>query len=102
MLQSGRQPRDRSEQMILNNFHAMQAVQHRWPETGDPLTPDDVLDLHSTVTRDTLDDERDAGRLQGPQDERIVMGGRRNYLHRPPPAEELPRRLELCASSPTG
>ena len=72
MLQSGRRPRDRSEQMILNNFHAMQAAA-ALAASGDPLMPADVLHLHRTVTHDTLDDERDAGRLQEPGDERIAV-----------------------------
>ena len=60
--------------MILNNYEAIRAVEEL--AVGDePLTPNDVLDLHRIVTRDTLDDERDAGRLQGPGDERIVVGG---------------------------
>ena len=97
MLRNGRQPRDRSEQMIFNNFNAMQAAASL-AAGGDPLTPNDVLDLHRTVTHDTLDDERDAGRLQGPEDDRIVVGGYDGQVvYRPPPAEELPQRLErLC------
>ncbi|MCY4616586.1 MAG: Fic family protein [Chloroflexi bacterium] len=102
MLQSGRQPRDRSEQMILNNFHAMQAAA-ALAVSGDPLTPGDILDLHRTVTHDTLDDERDAGRLQGPEDERIaVVWQDGTVLHRPPSAEELPDRLALLCEFANG
>ena len=102
MLLSGRQPRDRSEQMILNNFHAMQGAASL-AETGNPLTPDDVLTLHRTVTHDALDDEHDAGRLQGPEDERIVVQwDDGTILHRPPPASELPARLELLCEFANG
>ena len=102
MLLSGRQPRDRSEQMILNNFHAMQAAA-ALAARGGPLTPGDVLDLHRTVTHDTLDHEPDAGRLQGPDDERIaVVWQDGTVLHWPPPAEELPGRLELLCEFANG
>lgn len=102
MLQSGRQPRDRSEQMILNNFHAMQAAA-ALAASGEPLTPDAVLDLHRTVTHDTLDDERDAGRLQAPEDERIaVVWQDGTVLHRPPSADALPGRLELLCEFANG
>ncbi|MXZ63837.1 MAG: Fic family protein [Chloroflexi bacterium] len=102
MLQSGRQPRDRSERMILNNFHAMQAAA-ALAASGEPLTPDAILDLHRTVTHDTLDDELDAGRLQRPEDERIaVVWQDGTVLHRPPPAEELAGRLELLCEFANG
>lgn len=97
MLQSGRLPQDRSERMILNNYEAIRAVEEL-ASGAEPLTPSHVLELHRIVTRDTLDDERDAGRLQMPGDERIVVGGYDGQVvYQPPPAEELPDRLErLC------
>ena len=102
MLRSGRRPRDRSEQMILNNFEVLQAVASL-AAGGGPLTPGDVTDLHRAVTRDTLDDERDAGRLQRPGEERIaVVWQDGTVLHSPPPAEALPRRLELLCDFANG
>ena len=72
--------------------------------SGAPLTPGDVLDLHRAVTHDTLDDERDAGRLQGPDDERIAVVWPHDgtVVHQPPPAEELPGRLELLCDFANG
>lgn len=54
MLRSGRKPTDRSEQMIVNNFGAMQFVRKHG---GEPLTPQLVLELHRVVTEDTLDEQ---------------------------------------------
>ena len=98
LLHSGRPPRDRSERMILNNFAVLEAA-GELAASGNPLAPDDVLDLHRVVTEGTLDDERDAGRLQDSADERIaVVWQDGTVLHTPPPAAGLPRRLErLCA-----
>lgn len=91
MLRTGRAPQNRSEQMIANNFRAMQFVRER---AADPLTPDLVLEIQRIVTEGTLDDPADAGRLQPPDDVRVrVWGDNDQVLHTPPPADELPERL---------
>ncbi len=95
MLRTGRNPRTRSERMILNNFLAMRYVGER---SGEPLSPEMVLELHEIVTQGTLDDPADAGRLQPVDDTRVrVWDDEGNSLHEPPPADELPERLErMC------
>lgn len=91
MLRAGRRPRDRSERMILNNYRAMRAVRDM---KGAPLTAQAVLDLHVTLTADTLRDPAAAGRLQRPEDERVeVCDANEQVLYLPPPAEQLPDRL---------
>jgi Fic family protein len=96
LLKSGREPKDRSERMILNNFRALQFMREGM---GDTLTPSSVLELHRIVTDGTLDNPSAAGRVQQPGEERVAVydrdDGRR--IHVPPPAEELPERLKrLC------
>jgi len=96
LLRSGREPKDRSERMILNNFRALQFMRD---EMGDELAPDTVLELHRIVTDGTLANPEAAGRLQQPGEERVAVydrdDGRR--VHTPPPGEELPARLRrLC------
>jgi Fic family protein len=94
MIRSRRPPRDRSEQMILNNFLTMQRIQELRDQ---PLTPQLVLDLHRLVSEDTLDDPADAGRLRPAGKEVVVDDAYGTVFHVPPPAEELPQRLEeLC------
>ena len=104
LLRTGREPRDPSERMVLNNYFAMQAAEDL-AGSGEPLTPDHVLELHRIVTDGTLH-ETEAGRLQQPGDERVaIYWDDDRLLHRPPPAEELPSRLEqLCrfANGDTG
>lgn len=94
LLRSGREPKDRSERMILNNYKALQFMRQ---EMGSVLTPESVLELHRIVTAGTLDDPDAAGRLQRPGEERVAVrdpdNGRR--IHTPPPADELPDRLQL-------
>lgn len=93
MLRSGRQPRDRGERMILNNYHAVEAAS-RLARSGAGLRLDDILALHEVVTAGTLDEERAAGRLRGPGDEDIVvMSPSQEVIHQPPPWQELERRM---------
>ena len=98
MLREGRPPRDKSERMIANNFSAMRLVE-QWANDGEPIDLEHILALHRTVTDGTLSDDRDAGRLQQPGEQRVfVVSASGKVVHRPPPAEELPERLQrLCA-----
>ena len=94
MLRSGRAPSTRSEQMILNNFHAMEFVREH---ASNRLSPEMVFELHRIVTADTLDEPEKAGRFRDDQDEIFVEDETGNVLHVPPPAAELAVRLErLC------
>lgn len=97
MLRSGRPPRDRSEQMIANNFQAMQQI-IEWKD--EPMTPEKLLYLQRIVTEDTLDNPMGAGRMQTPEDKRVVVWDDidNQVLHAPPPADELPARIKaMCA-----
>lgn len=95
MLLAGRRPRDASERMIFNNFHAMEVIRAMRNET---ITPERILELHRIVTEGTLEQPGDAGHLR--QDDEISVRDQRDntLLHQPPPWQELPERLErLCA-----
>ena len=94
MLRSGRAPQDRSERMILNHFRALEFMRE---EMGDELTPASILELHRVVTEGTLRDPTAAGRLQRPGEPRVAVFDRdgEDPVHVPPPAEQLPERIEL-------
>lgn len=98
MLKTRRSPRTHGERMVFNNFNGMLEAEQLAREHR-PLTPEDVLELHRIVTDGTLENDSDAGRLQQPGEERVFVADLDDkMLHRPPPAEELPERLEqLCA-----
>jgi Fic family protein len=96
MLRSGRAPTNRGEQMILNNYRALEYMRE---QVDVPLTPDTVFTLHRILTEGTLDNPDAAGRLQRPDEDRVVVYDRvtSQLVHTPPPAEQLPERLEaLC------
>lgn len=96
LIRSGRPPRNRSERMIFNNYRALQFMRE---DMGDTLSTPLVLELQRILTEGTLDNPDSAGALQTSQEERVavvdMMDG--SVLHRPPPVEELPERLErMC------
>lgn len=95
MLRSARPPRDLGERMVANNYRALGFMRE---EIGDRLTPEAVLALHGVITKDTLDDPTASGRLQRPGEERVAVFYRdedQAPIHRPPPAELLPERLQM-------
>jgi Fic family protein len=65
----------------------------------DELTPGAVLELQRILTDGTLDHPDAAGRLQRPDEERIAVVDSVDgtVIHSPPPADQLPKRLEaMC------
>lgn len=95
MIRQQREPRDKSEQMIFNNYRAMQFIHDIKDE---PLTPSILFELQKIVTEKTLDDESLAGRLRTDQDDiHVVDNASQEILHTPPNADELPERIQkLC------
>ncbi len=96
MIQESRQPRNRSERMIHNNYLAMLHIRRF---LGEPLTPEIVLELQRILTEGTLDVPDAAGRLRRSDDDDVqVIDEIGTVLHVPPPASELEERLRrLCA-----
>jgi Fic family protein len=95
MIRSGRQPRDRSELMIFNNFRAMQRIGEI---RGERLTIDLICQIHRIVTEGTLDNPDAAGAFQKPGDVRVGVWDEENeLLHQPPSAVDIPERMQrLC------
>ena len=95
MLRQGRKPKDHSEQMIFNNYQAMQFIRDYKQEK---LTPAMILHLHRILTEETLDDADKAGQYRDADDDiHVVDASGSVSLHTPPEASELPERVEhLC------
>ncbi len=93
MLVTGRAPRDRSEQMIFNNYATMQSLAGARDK---PLTRGMILDIHRRLMREAMDDPDDIGRFRTIEDDVAVFdkADPSRILHRPPPAGELPERLQ--------
>lgn len=95
MLRSGRQPRNIGEQMIKNNYLAMQRIRLL---TDRPLTVDTIFELHRVLTEGTLEISDGAGRLRRADERIVVEDAFGEVLHEPPVAGLLSDRLNaLCA-----
>lgn len=96
MIRTGRQPRDKSERMIFNNYVAMGFIR----QIKDlPLTPSIIFSIHRFLTEGTLDNPEAAGRLRRADEDVVVFDeSTGETLHVPPPAAELEQRLTaICA-----
>jgi len=94
MIRQRRAPRDVSEQMIINNYRAMEKLRDF---KDDPLTISMILELQKTLTEETLTDPKDSGRFRTTDD--IVVRDKRDQevLHIPPKASQIHKRMEnLC------
>lgn len=99
MIRAQRHPKDKSEQMILNNFRTMQRIRSLRQEA---LTPELVFELHRMLTASTLDDASAAGRLRRPADRVRVQDAYNEVFHDPPAAEELDNRLAAMCDFANG
>ncbi|MDD5674454.1 MAG: Fic family protein [Chitinivibrionales bacterium] len=97
MIRSERAPKNKSERMILNNYHTMRLIKEK---TKENLSIDLILDLHRRLSENTMDDPDTVGRFRNAAEEirvydNLAMG--EIVLHNPPPAQELKERTQaLC------
>ena len=92
MLRSGRKPKDKSEQMILNNWESMKYIRSN---RNKKLTPERLLELHSILTIDTMRNPEETGKLRTTDD--IIVEYNNQTVHIPPLANSLKGRVEkLC------
>lgn len=95
MLRTGKRPKDRSEQMIYNNYQSLQMIKKHVKE---PLSIELILKVHSSMTENTLEDQTWVGRFRTPDDEDIhVFDSEGQVLHVPPKAVDVPELMaNLC------
>ena len=101
MIRTERKPKDKSEQMILNNYTAMRFISEF---IDDQLTPSMVFELHKILTNETLEEgyEYKAGVFRSEDDDICVEWDDGTTLHVPPPANELKTRLDLVCGFANG
>lgn len=94
MLRKKMSPKDKSQQMIVNNYQTIQFVVQN---QDTPLTVELLQHIHRLMTENTLDDPNDAGRFRT-NDEVVVENGiTHEIVHRPPSYMDLPSFVEdLC------
>lgn len=83
MILENRPPRDKSEQMILNNFKTIKAIEDEYKDRE--LSQDMLFELHRLITHDTLEITKQ-GRFRTDEDE-VVVADQMNYIYHIPPKE---------------
>ncbi|MFA5161275.1 MAG: Fic family protein [Elusimicrobiales bacterium] len=93
MLRSNRAPANRHEQMVVNNYRAIEEIRRNLKDAS--LTVEAIRRLHSIVTEGTLDTPADSGRFRrSPEDDDVkVFDGEGTILHTPPSGAELEERM---------
>lgn len=87
MLIQGVSPKNKSQQMIYNNY---QTIRYITEHKHEPLTVDRIQLLHNLMTDKTLKNVADAGRFRTAQDDVVVENKiTGEIVHTPPPAENI-------------
>lgn len=94
MIQQEKKPKNKSEQMIFNNFITMKhIVQHK----NKDLTPENMLYIHQLITKGTLDTAQDEGKFRDNDQVKVVNYTNGEIVHTPPLQSDLSRLIEdLC------
>lgn len=95
MLRNKIKPKDKSQQMIANNYQTIQyIVQHQ----KEPLTEDSFLYIHHLITEKTLSDTYNEGKFRT-NDEVVVENGiTHETIYNPPSYLEIPAFVhDLCS-----
>lgn len=95
MIQKEQRPKNKSEQMIMNNFITMKhIIEHK----NEAITPENILYLHKLISNKTLNDPADEGRFRDNNEVFVVDHSTSEIVHIPPPKSELDRLIEdLCS-----
>lgn len=94
MLRKHASPKDKSQQMIVNNYQTIQfIVEHK----NEPLTKDMLLHIHQLMTNKTLERDEDAGRFRQNNEVVVEDAITHDIVHTPPSFEDIPQFVdELC------
>jgi len=91
MLLEKRRPKNKSEQMIYNNFSKMQSVKEIRQKD---LSIELLLELHTSITKETLNSKDEEGRFRSLRDNLNVVTTYQDVIFTPPKADQIQERLE--------
>ncbi len=88
MIIEKREPRNKDEQMILNNYNTIVKIDEDYK--NQPLSETTLFELHSLLTQKTIAEEKQ-GRFRKDSDNIVVQGmlGSQEYITHIPPEEEF-------------
>ena len=94
MLRKKMTPKDKSQQMIANNYQTIQFVVQN---QDTPLTTELLQHIHRLMTEHTLENPQDAGRFRTNDDVVVENGITHEIVHYPPSYTEIPEFVkDLC------
>jgi len=94
MIHKEQKPKDISESMILNNYNTMQEIVRIKDED---ISPEKILEIHSIIAHNTLDDIKDEGRFRQHNDICVLNTANSEVVHTPPDNSEIPELInDLC------
>jgi Fic family protein len=86
MIQQAKKPRNKSEQMILNNFITMKhIVQHK----NEDISPEQILAIHKLISNNTLDNSADEGQFRDNDEVFVINHINSEIVHTPPSKDEI-------------
>ncbi|WP_127127210.1 Fic family protein [Pseudoflavitalea rhizosphaerae] len=91
MLETNRKPRNVSEQMILNNYKAMQWIVEN---KNQPMSIKNIKDLHTILTKDTLIMPEEVGAFREDDEVKVIDRQTGRTLHQPPSHQLLNELME--------
>lgn len=99
MLRKNINPRNKSEQMIFNNYLSIQKILE-WKD--EKLTEGKLLELHKLVTNKTLENQADEGKFRLDNEVKVIDVLDGEVVHYPPDFSEIKKLIsELCAFANT-
>lgn len=94
MLRNKMKPKDKSQQMIFNNYNTIRFIAEN---KNEPLSEDLLLRIHSSMTEKTLDNAMDAGRFRVDDNVVVENGITHETVHTPPLCCEIASFIDtLC------
>lgn len=95
MIQKEQKPKNKSEEMIMNNFITMKhIVQHK----KEDITPEKILYVHKLISNKTLDSIEDEGKFRDNDEVHVVNHIDSEIVYTPPLQKELEGLInDLCS-----
>ena len=94
MLRKQLKPKNKSQQMIVNNYETISKISKN---SNEVFTAESLLDIHRSITSKTLDDPEDEGVFRKNDDIYVVDGITGHVAHTPPTYTEIDGLIhDLC------
>lgn len=90
MLREGRKPKNESEQMIVNSYTSMKAVEEEYKNRE--MSMELILELHSMITKDTKDSEEEKPRIRRKEDKIYVTESSTGLIYHEGPNIEFVKK----------